>query len=77
MFSVGISYDPADTDGELDFNFSDISPPLSALPEGDIVTISFTAKESTGKIVEKIQISTRGAGDPALEVVAHVEVLPE
>jgi len=43
VFSVGITYDENDSDGELDFTFSDINPPLTALPEGDIVTITFTA----------------------------------
>ena len=47
VFSIGFSYEPADTDGELDFTFSDVTQPLSALPEGGLVTITFTAGDST------------------------------
>ncbi len=41
VFSIGITYDGSDTDGELDFNFSDVNLPLAALPEGILVTITF------------------------------------
>ena len=40
-----------------------------------LIPVTFTASESTGKIVETIQITTAGAGNEELEVVAHVEVL--
>ena len=40
-----------------------------------LIPVTFTASELTGKIVETIQITTEGAGNEELEVVAHVEVL--
>jgi hypothetical protein len=38
-----VTVDMGDTDGELDFLIADIFPPLSALTDGPIVTISFMA----------------------------------
>lgn len=40
-FTGSVVYDPNDLDGELDFFFGDIFPPLASLPEGDIVLITF------------------------------------
>ncbi len=48
VFSVGVSYDPADTDGELDFSISDISPPLTALADGVLLTITLNTGEPAG-----------------------------
>jgi hypothetical protein len=41
IFSVGVSFDPNDTDGELDFSMSDTIAPFASLPDGMLVTITF------------------------------------
>lgn len=41
-----VMFDPADTDGELDFLIADFSVPLSALNDGVIATIDFTIGNS-------------------------------
>ena len=64
---VGVDCEKAN--GQFTFSPGDKERKLHLIP------VTFTARETTGKIIEKIQISTHGAGDSALEVVAHVEVL--
>lgn len=41
-FGVVAAYDPADTDGELDLLVADFSPPMAAIADGVIVSITFT-----------------------------------
>lgn len=40
-FGAGATYNPADTDGELDITIADFSTPLAALPTGTPVVITF------------------------------------
>lgn len=40
-FQGSVTYDPNDTDGELDFFIADLFPPLAAVPDGQIATITF------------------------------------
>ncbi|MCP3962364.1 MAG: hypothetical protein GY719_31360 [bacterium] len=50
-FSGSVSYDPEDTDGELDFVIADYGPPLASLPDGVIAFIILTPScqpEQTG-----------------------------
>jgi hypothetical protein len=47
IFSIGFTYEPGDTDGELDFTFTDTTLPFTALPEVDLVTITFIAGPNT------------------------------
>jgi hypothetical protein len=47
-FFTQVTYNAADTDGELDFMVADMSPPLTAIPGGNIVSITFTAGTTTG-----------------------------
>lgn len=47
-FSVSASYDPTDTDGEIDIVIADYSPPLASLPAGNIVNIQFTTGITSG-----------------------------
>jgi hypothetical protein len=42
-FNATVTFEDEDTDGELDFMITDLLPPLSSLPDGVLVTISFTA----------------------------------
>ncbi len=37
-----VTFDAGDSDGELDFAIIDFLPPLAALPDGTLVTVSFT-----------------------------------
>jgi len=39
-FSASVTFDSTDTDGELDFSIGDFFPPLAALPDGVIVSIT-------------------------------------
>lgn len=39
-FDASVTFDPTDTDGELDFFIADIFPPLSALPDGVLAQIT-------------------------------------
>ncbi|HWQ46253.1 MAG TPA: carboxypeptidase regulatory-like domain-containing protein [Longilinea sp.] len=55
-FSVSASYDPTDTDGEIDVVIADYSPPLSALPAGNIVTVEFITGISSG--IASVRFST-------------------
>ena len=40
-FTPQVAFNPADTDGELDFVIADFAPPLASLPSGIIVSITF------------------------------------
>jgi photosystem II stability/assembly factor-like uncharacterized protein len=42
-FNASVTYDPTDTDGELDISIFDPSLPLATLPEGQLMTLTFTA----------------------------------
>ncbi|CAN5574361.1 hypothetical protein BH10CHL1_BH10CHL1_22490 [soil metagenome] len=43
QMSSAVSYDPADTQGELDFVIADYAPPITSLPDrNNLVTIIFT-----------------------------------
>jgi extracellular elastinolytic metalloproteinase len=42
-FQGAASFDPKDTDGELDFFIADLQPPLLSLPDGVLGTIEFSA----------------------------------
>jgi hypothetical protein len=42
-FFPGVTYDASDTDGELDFTITDPAPPLAAMPNRVIATITFVA----------------------------------
>ncbi|MEA3336584.1 MAG: hypothetical protein U9R25_11785 [Chloroflexota bacterium] len=46
-FNASVAFDPADTDGELNFFIADTSPPLASLPDGTPVTITFGAVEGS------------------------------
>lgn len=39
-FAVSVTFDPNDTDGELDIFIADVFPPLAGLPPGTIVSIT-------------------------------------
>ncbi len=41
-FSVTMFHDLGDSDGELDFSIVDLSPPIATLPDGPLVTVTFT-----------------------------------
>lgn len=62
QMSGTVTYDPADTQGELDIVIADYAPPITALPDRDnLVAITFTATciPSPGQvIVAPIQFST-------------------
>lgn len=48
-FGYSVTYDPADTDGELDIFIADNFPPLASMPSRTIVTITFLVRpDATG-----------------------------
>ena len=75
VFSIGITYDATDTDSELDFAFNDLSLPFTALPEGELVTITFTALSpsvTTDAPVNFSQVPVPSFGNTAGQSVAGV-----
>lgn len=50
QFITGVTLDLTDTQGELDFTIFDFAPPLSALPGGTIVEITFDTADVQGTV---------------------------
>jgi len=46
QFTASLSYDPKDEDGEIDVMIADVFPPLSTLPDGNLITISIQSINS-------------------------------
>ncbi len=42
-FQTTITFDPADTDGEIDVSIADIGPSIATLPDGPVVSITLSA----------------------------------
>ncbi len=42
-FTVTVSHDLGDTDGEIDVSIADVTPPLATLGDGALITVTFTA----------------------------------
>lgn len=42
VFSASASHDSADTDGEIDIIITDFAPPLTAMPDGTLIDVTFT-----------------------------------
>jgi hypothetical protein len=64
-FESFINYGAADRDGELDISIVDSVPPLSTLPDGNFITLTFetmSALQSTGSVTTAINFSL----DPAV-----------
>jgi hypothetical protein len=57
-FVTTVLLDPADADGELDIVITDLLPPLSRLPDGDLVKVTFATADSPAPITTPIRFSS-------------------
>jgi len=86
-FDASVTVDLSDTDGELDFFIADLSPPLAALPDGELVTITFSAlcePQSGMSLVSSVAFSadpavsfgdTPGQAVPGVAIDGSVQIL--
>ncbi len=56
-FLVSASFDASDTDGEIDFTIFDASTPLATMPDGQLITITFTARQAAAQTVAAVNFS--------------------
>lgn len=57
-FVTTVLLDPADADGELDIVITDLLPPLSRLPDGDLVRVTFVAAGPSEPVSTPIRFSS-------------------
>ena len=57
-FAPSVTYDAADSDGELDFAIFDFAPPLASLPNGVIATMTFMTADVGSETVTAVNFST-------------------
>ena len=60
-FNASVTFDEADTDGELDFFIADLFPPLASLPDGAIVSMTLNVGSPPGATEAAVNFSP----DPA------------
>ncbi len=85
-FGASVTFDAADTDGELDFFIADTFPPLAALPGGTLATLQLapTCQPIDASILAPVNFSadplaslgdTSGQSVPGVTVDGSVEIL--
>lgn len=63
-FVPGLVYDATDRDGEIDITISDYVPPLNALRDGTLVTLSFTVACAPSEVGTTRTAEVRFSADP-------------